>query len=175
MKKIFVYLLVATYVLTCQAQLRIYSSGNVNIGDSLYYPTCHLTLADNNALRTPFGLFGISKAGMTSFVKPSESYNYGVLGGCLQSNSILANIKNYGVYGISGSSISSYNYGVYGCLLASGNGAAIWGSSTIANGIDTNGRYAGYFHGNTYTTGTATITNLVQPSDERLKMEHICI
>lgn len=175
MRKSIAIIISIACVLSCQAQLRVFLSGNVNIGDSINFPTCHLTLADSNTTKIPFGLFGSSKAGMTSFVKPTENYNYGVLGGCLQSNSTLTNIKNYGIYGIAGSGISSYNYGVYGCLLASGNGAAVFGSSSNANGMDTNGRYAGYFNGDTYITGTATITNLVQPSDERLKEDIICL
>jgi hypothetical protein len=57
---------------------------------------------------------------------------------------------SFGVMGISGNAQSGYNYGVWGQLLGSNNGAAIFATTpgkaeTLVDGI-----YAGYFRGNVY-------------------------
>ena len=174
MKKIVLYLIATTYVLTCQAQLQVYPSGNVNIGSNIQNPTSHLTVSGSSASAFPYNANSSVNAGLTSFVGPTADFNYGVFGTCFQTNGTLYNKRNYGIYGHAGTTNSSgYNYGIYGCV--TGKGAAVYGATTNINGIDVNGSYAGYFKGNTYITGTATITNLVQPSDERLKEDIISL
>jgi hypothetical protein len=174
MKKLVVCLFATVYVLTCQAQLKIYPSGDVNIGGSTQNPTSHLTISDNSASSFPYNVNSNVKAGLASFAGAISNYNYGVFGTCFQTNGTLNNLRNYGIYGFASSAnSSSCNYGVFGCQF--GKGAAVYGETFGINGTDVNGHYAGYFHGDTYTTGTATITNLVQPSDERLKEDIICL
>lgn len=60
--------------------------------------------------------------------------------------------RAFGVYGAAGYTTSGYNYGIYGNLLSTQNGAAIVGA---VNSMDVNvpGRYAGYFQGDVRTTG----------------------
>ena len=151
------------------AQLRVYQNGNVNIGDSISSLACQLTVNELSSLKIPLNLYNSTKAGMASFLRPSESYNFGIVGSCIQPNGTLST-QNYGVYGIAGSSSSpGYNYGVFGCLLNMGNGTAVYGSTSNMFGTNLSGKYAAYFNGDAYVTGTATITTLLQPSDERLK------
>lgn len=79
-----------------------------------------------------------------------------------------------GVYGASGYSINKRNYGVVGILNQSTStdndyyGAAVYGS-TSTNLPQIEGRYAGYFNGDTRVTGVLTAGSVVTSSDYRLK------
>lgn len=78
--------------------------------------------------------------------------------------------RSYGVYAVAGNGASGWNYGVFGTLCGNNNGAGIYGSSeTWQAGIDTNGRYAGFFHGKVKSTNTMTATLFIETSDYRLK------
>ncbi len=175
MKKFSLFsILLVTSVFYANAQLKIYPSGDVNIGGNTQNPTSHLTISGNSSSSFPYHVNSNVKAGLASFASATSNFNYGVFGTCFQTNGTLNNLRNYGIYGFAGSAnSSSYNYAVFGSQF--GKGAAVYGEAFDINAIDVNGHYAGYFHGDTYTTGTATITNLVQPSDERLKENIICL
>lgn len=79
--------------------------------------------------------------------------------------------KGIGVLGYSGYTNSNYNFGVIGKLYRTVNGAAIYGTSVHNDltGIDTEGRYAGFFNGDTRVVGTLTASSVVTSSDCRLK------
>lgn len=80
-----------------------------------------------------------------------------------------------GVYGKSGVSLNKRNYGIVGILngiSSSENnyyGSAILGNSTNTILPTIEGRYAGYFYGDTRVTGTLTAGAVVTSSDYRLK------
>lgn len=80
-----------------------------------------------------------------------------------------------GVYGKSGLSTNSRNYGIVGILadLTTNeklyNGAAVFGNSTGTSLPQLGGRYAGYFQGDTRVTGVLTAGSVVTSSDYRLK------
>lgn len=77
--------------------------------------------------------------------------------------------RSYGVCGKAGNCTSGYNYGVYGTLYGSNNGAGIYG--TVNDGhhaID--GKYAGYFYGDVKVTGDCYAVSFV-PSDATLKTD----
>ena len=68
--------------------------------------------------------------------------------------------RAFGVYARAGDATSGYNYAVYGQLEHGDNGAAIFGSSStnFTSGINTQGRYAGYFVGNIKATGNLELS-----------------
>lgn len=71
--------------------------------------------------------------------------------------------RAYGVYGVAGNATSGYNYGLFGRLYGSNNGAAVYGTiSNVENGINTGGKYAGYFNGATKVVGDLTVTGSVK-------------
>ena len=171
MKKYLVFLF-AILALTCHAQLRVNNYGNVNIGDSVLFPNCHLTIKEISANLSLFNSISSSKIGVASFSHPDSNYNFGIVGSCMNTNSYQSGLRKFGVYGLAGDThFNGYNYGVFGGLIAQGNGAAVYGTTANLLGVSVSGKYAGFFEGDAYVTGTATVTNLLQPSDERLKDE----
>ena len=76
--------------------------------------------------------------------------------------------RSFGIYSVSGNATSGYNYGVMGALEGTNYGAGVYGSSVNITGY-VPGMYAGYFNGDTYVDGTLTATNVITPSDIRLK------
>ena len=87
------------------------------------------------------------------------------------SSSVLTIGTAVGVYGSAGHAQTGYNFGVYGELMDTYvNGAGIYGSNGVNSGYfsGVTGRYAGYFKGDVYSTGTITGT-LANSSDYRLK------
>lgn len=71
--------------------------------------------------------------------------------------------RAYGIYGVAGNATSGYNYGLFGRLSGSNNGAAVYGTiSNVENGINTGGQYAGYFNGATKVVGDLTVTGSVK-------------
>lgn len=90
-----------------------------------------------------------------------SGYNFGVVGRVMNDGNHHTSGRAYGVMGGANGYASGYIYGMFGRLEGYRNGAAVYGTSTAnSNGIDTGGRYAGFFHGNvrvTDTLKTATI------------------
>lgn len=93
---------------------------------------------------------------------------YGVYSGTNNAGSLG---KGIGVLGYSGYTSSNFNFGVIGKLYRTVNGAAIYGTSVHndLSGIDPEGRYAGFFNGDTRVIGTLTASSFVTTSDYRLK------
>ena len=96
--------------------------------------------------------------------------SYGVFG-CNSRVSTTSSYASYGVAGIASGSNNGYNFGVAGFLNES-YGAGVFGTSTSAlGGFSINGAYAGFFHGDVYTTGSINTAILLTPSDYRLKKD----
>ena len=97
-----------------------------------------------------------------------SSCSYGLYGkSCSSSN--LTWGRTFGLYGIAGKGKPGYNYGVFGTLHGTGNGAGVYGSSVSDdNGYDVGGRYAGFFRGDVIATGSI-IGSITSRSDYRLK------
>ena len=95
-------------------------------------------------------------------------YTYGVYGkscGITEYN----NGHSFGLYGRAGNAKTGFNYGVFGTLYGTGNGAGVYGSSVSEDdGYCVNGRYAGFFRGNVLATGYIT-GSIASRSDYRLK------
>ena len=98
-----------------------------------------------------------------------SNWTFGVLSEA-NSSTVSSNGRSFGVLSVAGNATSGYNYGVTGIINGSNNGTGIYGSvGTYYTSIP--GKYAGYFHGSTYVNGTLTATNVVTPSDIRLKTD----
>ena len=85
--------------------------------------------------------------------------NIGIMGDASKA-SYTPYIRSIGVYGVAGYGENGYNYGVYASLEhpTGSDGTALF-STIYPNDFPTlNNYYAGYFHGNLYTNGTANIT-----------------
>lgn len=197
MKKIIsICLLIASFQLL-QAQLMVDELGHVGIGiDTTINLKSQLSInsigsAENfvslksdksDYLRaftaTKLGRYhiaqGYSTAGYFGTEVFDNQYNIAINARAVKSTPISQG-RSYGVLAYAGNATSGYNYGVFGCLSGTNNGAGVYGSATHEeNGHDTGGRYAGYFNGNVKTTGVLTANSittniLVTPSDFRLK------
>ena len=76
-----------------------------------------------------------------------------------------------GVLGLASGSVQGWNFGVSGCLNDT-YGTGIFGSSQGWHpNITFNGAYAGFFHGDVYTTGAIYTSSVYTPSDYRLKSD----
>lgn len=169
MKKIFSLFIVCFATMVCFAQIQVASTGNVGIGD---------TLSTNNKLFVKAaGFYGNGIYSLIESNRPNTVAVFGEVEGSAsnqiaifgRATSVISGIgRSYGVYGIAGNRTSGYNYGVYGALQGNKNGAGVFG--TIATTIpQVNGRYAGYFYGDTYVTGTLTAGQITTLSDARYK------
>lgn len=145
------------------AKVYIYGSGTGTDGP-IY--GVYSTLSYGSAATPKYALFGTSK-GLAGTMT-------GVRGEASPANvNINPNVTTYGVYGIAGDANNGKNYGVYGTLRAEGtyaNGAGVCGT-TDRSAPAISGRYAGYFHGNTYVNGNIYAANLNNTSDARLKTD----
>lgn len=147
---------------TISAQLSVESSGKVNvqsIGNQL--PTMF-------AVGQTANTYSGHDIAAAIHIRPSSS---GRTAG-IYCKSIAVNAqsfgRSFGTYSVSGNASNGYNYGVMGALEGSNYGAGVYGSSVNITGY-VPGMYAGYFNGDTYVDGTLTATNVITPSDIRLK------
>lgn len=70
--------------------------------------------------------------------------------------------RAFGVFGTAGNATSGWNYGIFGRLQENQNGAGIYGTITHdENGMDTRGRYAGFFNGPTKVVGDLYVTGSI--------------
>lgn len=70
--------------------------------------------------------------------------------------------RSFGLMGIAGNATSGWNYGVFGRLKGTQNGAGVYGTVADAeNGVNTGGQYAGYFNGATKVVGDLTVTGRI--------------
>ncbi|MBR5841225.1 MAG: tail fiber domain-containing protein [Bacteroidaceae bacterium] len=193
MKKRFLsMLLVASCFGVANAQLIVDENGKVGIGveddvelnSSLNvntagasYTAVHIN-PNNTTQRT--GLY-VGRTGLT----PSDGYqvaghfqiqrvaanklSIGLLSRA--TSSTLANVgRSFGIMAYAGNATHGYNYGVFGVLSGTANGAGVYGSTNSEeNGTDTGGRYAGFFNGDVHTTGTLTAKEYTTLSDYRVK------
>ena len=145
-------------VMMCQAQIQVTSNGNVGIGGEYIDPYTKVTIVADSTHLT-----GIS----SSITKARHDVQIAVFGNAVRSQS-LNELRSYGFYGIAGNCTSGYNYGVYGELRGNNHGAGVFGT-TASSVPQINGKYAGYFYGDTYVTGTLTAGNITTLSDARYK------
>lgn len=78
--------------------------------------------------------------------------------------------RNYGIYSKVGNATPGWNYGVSGILSGQNSGTGIYGSSWSDEGFNTNGRYAGLFHGDLKTTDAVYASAFNTLADSRLNI-----
>ena len=169
-KKLIALVSVVFAITNMSAQLKVHSNGNVSIKTT---ETPNATLAIGG-VGLPTQSFYVKSKNVPLRVErdgaatTSGAWSYGVDATNLATdtrmiigvNSVawthdyttINKGRAFGVYGAAGYTTSGYNYGIYGNLLSTQNGAAIVGA---VNSMDVNvpGRYAGYFQGDVRTTG----------------------
>ena len=186
MKKRFIsMLLVASCFGVANAQLVVDTDGKVAIGTE-DYSNLHSQFSVNGSGETGVAVHvntqestglkikrtGVAGPGCGIYVEndPAGFESYGVYGRSCRTSSSSA-YASYGVAGIASGSNNGYNFGVAG-FLNEIYGAGVFGTSTSAlGGFSINGAYAGFFHGDVYTTGSIISSTLLTPSDYRLKKE----
>ena len=192
MKKTFLsMLMIASCFGAVNAQLLVDQNGKVGIGDLSGSNTLSSAISINSPGNSSYTLYSLtsptasSNLGVNHHSLISSQNSYGI------SSSVYytPNVTNYaingsvggsgggttkavGVYGLVATSNNGYNYGVYGRLNTTKNGAGVFGSTSTAMSTEfpsIPGVYAGFFYGDTRVVGTLTATSIVQSSDYRLK------
>lgn len=175
-KKIFMLVALVGFTSSAMAQLSVYAEGQVGVGN-----------ASSEAPASAFSVNG-GMSGYGASVKGSErgiygvsngqyqKWSYGVYGESNCKNAVFQNGvlgvavigkpqetgRTYGVMGIAGNATKGWNYGVFGQLNGTANGAGVYGTNNDdENGSCVDGRYAGYFNGDTKVRGNLTVTGVI--------------
>lgn len=150
-----------------QAQLKVNSSGNVMIKSES--ASANLTIGESGTNRgivvssrqsslyaTRTGAcVGPTVAPTIDAYNTPYSYYYCIgLKGQTYSTTATSSGRAFGVHGEAGNTTNGYNYGVFGSLAGTQNGAGVYGTTQSDYGVDTGGRYAGYFNGDVKVTGS---------------------
>lgn len=194
MKSVLILLSLVLFCLPSNSQITVIANGNVGVGSDatdpdgqfcvgtngstyaisyLYEPTVNAsgyrTLQVNK--KTDGATAGTHLYGIMGYAdQGSGGYKmYGVYGRAYRG-STPTNARSYGVTGLAGNGLGGYNYGVYGGLEGSRNGAAIYGTDSYTD-VGVNGKYAGYFEGDVHITGDLTVSGSYPGSDIRLKKD----
>lgn len=173
MKKTFIsIIMLILFGLSMNAQLRVNSTGHVLVGDSTDGLSAGLTV---NTRGTHSGLITAqsSTVGFKSSTFGNRKENTAVFGEAtntplfFQTTTSILKTVNTGVYGLAGSNMM--NIGVLGAL-SNGvtNGAGVYGTSRANAGTNCGGKYAGFFEGDTKTTGLMAgfLTNYMDKSND---------
>lgn len=172
------------------AQLKVHSTGNVGIDAT--NPLSRFSIGGNGYSDTKAYIYsnntGTSyKALRIETALPQGSYLYGVfssivygstggwpigmLGSGYRGSTQTSSGRSIGVKGLAGNATNGYNYGVYGTLLGSANGAAIYGVAPGYGDVDVAGLYAGYFRGNVKMENDLNVVGVFINSDINLKKD----
>ena len=148
------------------AQLRVNSEGSVYAKRTV--ETMNTILGVGPATYNQYYNYNY---GIHTWVPNDKSFNIAIYGASSSNNEALNTGRTFGVYGCAGKATNGYNYGVFGYLYGNKNGAGVVGTiyDSDSAGMHINGKYAGYFSGETRVDGTMISTSLVNPSDIRLK------
>lgn len=178
MKKIFLILCLASMtVVSANAQLKVNISGKVGIknsGDPLSTLSINCTgdsLAQLFVKGTRHGIYSQRKGstGDWGYALNSKSctegtnFSVGVFGESIASDwKTHDRGRSFGVMGCAGYATNGWNYGVFGRLQGTNNGAGIYGTSNAnENGTYVEGRYAGYFNGNVQINGALRVSGAI--------------
>ena len=156
----------ALFSISASAQLKVNTSGNVTIASTTAGPA-----KLNVGSVTGYDGYLLRNVNLYSKVDILESQlNIGVLGDVNTSNSN-SEAVTVGVFGTASNSGANKNFGVIGMLGGTTNGAGIYGTTntSLYSLPNTYGRYAAYFDGNIYTTGSQSASSYLTSSDRNLK------
>lgn len=183
MKKTFIFIQLLIICSTANAQLKVVSSGNIAIGDTAIVPLSNLTINDNgdstyvaymvgkthglfsrriNLINSDWTHWGYGIEGRSD--NNNTTFSVGVKASAITSGNVnLYGGRAFGVFARAGYATNGYNYAVFGDLMGTRNGAAIYGSTVhddVGSSIIDN-RYAGYFRGKTKVVGDLEVTGTI--------------
>lgn len=164
------------FSVVCNAQLKVNSNGNTLLGTTSGTP---LSLLNVNTLGRSDSQVSITGTTVGLYALRSGSAHWGnaiegrsgiantsfatAVRADVESDSPLNSGRAFGVLGVAGNATTGWNYGVFGRLGGTNNGAGVYGTSNpTENGVNTGGRFAGYFNGPTKVVGNLTVTGSVQ-------------
>ena len=148
-------------------QLRLDSLGKIGIGSCNSLSNAYMMVGNYNASSS--NNIGIYTRISTSTL-PAASSNIGIMGYMWGSSS--RNDKTTGILGYAANGTSGKMYGIIGAVSPIYDGIGIYGTVGgygSPQGEIVTGKYAGYFAGPTYVSGTLTATEVIIPSDITLK------
>ena len=174
MRAYFIFASMVLVTVCAQAQLKVNQEGNVSIQTS-ETAISPLSIGYGGNVDYSAAITGVNKGiygrrmGIPTTAVIGNPWTYGVCGTNVPNginfyvgvkgsiyfneNEYIGQGRSFGVLGEAGNATNGYNYGVYGQLNGSKDGAAIVGAIGTS---DTRifGRYAGYFAGNVKVTGS---------------------
>ena len=130
------------------SQIEVYGNGNVAVKGTLNTSNTALSVGDKS-YNSSYSVY------MSSNNPATGCYNIGAEGTALRSTT--SSGRTLGVRGVAGNCTADWNFGVVGALQGNNNGAGVFGSASQPLGINTNGKYAGFFHGDMTATGAAKL------------------
>ena len=156
----FLFLMLMICSTSMFAQLKVYSDGSVTIDRDTLMAGSRLTIGEAPDFTAILPTGPRENDAMVSYTSPlTIKYNFGLMG-LSSSSTAMTTGRTFGVMGAAGNCTSGYNYGVYGTLLGTANGAGVYGAVNQTRGTNVTGQYAGYFYGDVAITGTATINSV---------------
>lgn len=178
MKKTFLTVCCICFTATYSyGQFRVTSNGNISINSS-ETPLSTISLGSQGSdlfnvsvVGDRCGVYALNKGNGLNWGYASEfcsfadvfNFTVGVKGDARSDSQQEINKgRAFGVFGSAGFATSGWNYGVYGRIMGTSYGAGVYGtSSNSENGTYVDGRYAGYFNGNTKVKGNLTVTGSI--------------
>jgi len=171
MKNSLVFAVLMTAVISANAQLQVNETGKVGIKTT---GNINSSLSINSSGSSEFEFYTVgTQKGIQCNVSNSYSSSWGTaIEGFANHNSspyrvgvhgtayndIYKSGRTYGVLGRAGGATGDRNYAVFGQLVKTTNGAAIYGTTTPTDfGVSIDSRYAGYFSGPVKVTGVLTV------------------
>ena len=156
MKKFLILFIITLVQHYAFAQLKVQNDGKVHLACTNPVNMSAVSVAAGNDYSFTsdysYGLFSNNNSG---------NYTIGIRGSAWSYSG-----RSIGVQGLAGN--TNLNIGVIGGLTSNDNGAGVFGTLTNHIGYEFTGRYAGYFDGPVHFTSTATIPQVITPSDIRL-------
>lgn len=159
------------------AQLNVNPNGNVSIQSSLT-PLSPLSVCGSGRSDYKVAVYGNKSGYYSETTGATETWGHGgKFVNHLSGSSFLVGARadvypldevnrsygrSFGVFGVAGYATSGWNYGIFGRLDGGNNGAAIYGTAnSTENGTYVDGKYAGYFNGNTKVVGNLNVTGSI--------------
>ncbi len=181
-------------ILVANAQIKVWTGGKTYMGNTSTIPLSQLSVG--GAGNSLFQIYGYNTAATTTGVNairgenatPTSSISsYSVAGiitpgtngtcvgivGAASKASAASGARAFGVYGYAGNGDGGYNYGVYGLLLGTNNGAGLYTSMTGPSAVP--GKYSAFFDGQIRTNNDSPLKptggSWIGASDVRLKTD----
>lgn len=205
-KSLFLLGLTTLFFYTSSAQLTITTDGNVGVGvdnplskfsvNSIGATNVTSYIKNTSSTSGSVGLRSTATTPAPSGISAVfTAIDGSIISGCgnaigvygqSYNPSVTSSGRALGVFGVAGNATNGWNYGLFGSLTGTNNGAAVYGVTGSTDQENTEGKFAGYFKGQVYVsnflsvcrktasypidvTGQIRAQNVLVTSDERLK------